>query len=168
MRGQAYYQYYVEGEDEVAVLNALKMELRCIRAGRIEKFNSVQNVFTSARIRTLRPNTSVILVYDTDTNQAGILEENILFLNKHSFIKEVICIPQVKNLEDEILRSCQIKNAAQLTGSDSRKDFKRDLISCTNLGAKLKKCGFDISKFWNSVPENEFYQFGNQACKIKC
>ena len=32
-----YYQYYVEGEDEVKLLNVLKSDLGCILAGKVDK-----------------------------------------------------------------------------------------------------------------------------------
>lgn len=75
--------------------------------------------------------------------------------------------PQVKNLEDELLRACQIKSIRQVTHSASNTDYKRDLISCNNLKARLNKCGFDISRFWSQVPTNRFRDFGNDAHKIK-
>lgn len=44
-----------------------------------------------------------------------ILDENIAFLKRQKGIKEVICIPQVRNLEDELVRACNIKNIVDLT-----------------------------------------------------
>ncbi len=88
-------------------------------------------------------------------------------LKKQTSIQDVICIPQVNNLEDELLRACQIKNIRQLTHSTSTTDFKRDLISCSNLHTRLAKCGFDISKFWSRIPTNKFRVFGNNASFIK-
>lgn len=161
------YRYYVEGDDERAILNILKTELGCIRPGRVEKFNVIQNEFTVAQVREFRLNTVVIFVYDTDVNKTDILQQNIEFLKKQSSVKDVICIPQVPKLEKELVRACNIKKAKELTGSSSDKDFKRDLIKCTNLGKLLQKYEFDIEKFWNSVPQNEFQIFSNDASKIK-
>lgn len=165
---RASYYYYVEGDDEKSLLNALKSDLGCIVSGKVEKFNPVQNRFTNARIRPLKVGTIVVLVYDTDVEtNVTILNDNINFLKRHSGIKDVICIPQVKNLEDELIIACEIKNIAELTKSDTKKEFKRDLISCSNLGARLKKCKFDVRKFWNQMPANKFKDFGNDAEKIK-
>lgn len=59
------------------------------------------------------------------------------------------------------------KYIRQLTHSTSTTDFKRDLISCSNLHTRLAKCGFDISKFWSRIPTNKFRFFGNNASFIK-
>lgn len=168
MKKNATYHYYVEGEDEKSILDALKSELKCIESGKVEKFNVVQNKITAARIRPLKYGVVVVLVYDTDVEtNTEILKYNIDFLRRQSGIREVICIPQVKNLEDELKRSCKIKCIGALTNSKTTTDYKRALISCTNLGARLKKCNFNISKFWKQLPTNSFQQFGNDAEKIK-
>ena len=76
MRKSGIYQYYVEGEDERSLLNTLK--LRCIESGKIDKFNVIQSRFTTARMRTLKTGTTVVLVYDTDVEMnTKILDENI-------------------------------------------------------------------------------------------
>lgn len=118
MRKSGIYQYYVEGEDERSLLNTLKLDLRCIESGKIDKFNVIQSRFTTARMRTLKTGTTVVLVYDTDVEMnTKILDENIAFLKRQKGIKEVICIPQVRNLEDELVRACNIKNIVDLTKS---------------------------------------------------
>lgn len=167
MKTKTNYQYYVEGEDEQKLLNTLKSQLRSIQIGKVDKFNVIQKRFNIARIRTLKQGTVVVLVYDTDIENISILRENISFLRKQTAVKNVICIPQVNNLEDELLRSCQISVIGELTRSRTKKDFKRDLIRCTNLGERLKICSFDISKFWNCIPKNKFSIWGNDAYKIK-
>ena len=161
------YQYYVEGEDEKNLLNVLKREFQCIESGRVDKFNAIQERFTVLRIRPLRQNTVVVLVYDTDVAKTDILRQNIDFLKDQSAIKKVLCVPQVKNLEEELLRSCQIRKIEELTGSCTKKDYKREFIQCTNLGARLKQYGFDIANFWSSIPAEPFHVFGNDSAGIK-
>lgn len=168
MRKKATYHYFVEGEDEKSLLNVLKSDLGCIESGKVDKFNVIQNKFTNARIRPLKPGTIVVLVYDTDVEtNMDILQYNVDFLRKQSGIKDVICIPQVKNLEEELKYACGIKNIGELTRSTTKTDYKRDLISCSNLGARLGKCHFDITKFWSRLPNNKFRPFGNDSEKIK-
>lgn len=168
MRRKAIYHYYVEGEDEKKLFDVLKKDLCCIESGKVDKMNVVQTKFTVARIRPLKQGTIVVLVYDTDVeNNMDILQFNVRFLNNQKGIREVICIPQVKHLEDELLRACEIKNIIELTKSTSRSNYKNDLINCTNLGARLKSCKFDISKMWKQMPTNKFKCFGNYAEKIK-
>ena len=161
------YQYYVEGDDEKRLLEVLKGDLGYIASGKVEKFNVVQNELKITRIRPLKRDTIVVLVYDTDVEKTDILQKNVDFLKSQAGIKDVICVPQVKNLEEELLYSCRIKNICELTNSKSNKDFKSDFIRCTNLGSRLTKCSFDLAKFWSRVPDNKFSVFGNDAKKIK-
>lgn len=140
MRKKEIYHYYVEGDDEKHLLDALKREIGCIQPGKVEKFNVIQQRITIARIRPLKQDTIVVFVYDTDV-------EN--------------------NLEEELVRCCDISNVGELTKSSTKTDYKRALISCTNLGARLKMCGFDVSKLWSQIPANGFQKFGNGAEKIK-
>lgn len=168
MRKNGIYQYYVEGEDEQCLINTLKSHLRCIESGKVETFNVVDSKFTAARVRPLKSGTIVVLVYDTDVeDNMDILQFNVSFLKKQKGIKDVYCIPQVNNLEQELCRACNIKEVWELTNSKTKSNFKRDLIHCTNLEARLSKCQFDISKFWKQIPQNGFKNFGNDAEKIK-
>lgn len=168
MRKQDIYHYYVEGEDEKKLLEVLKRGFGCIESGKVDKLNVVQTKFSTARIRTLKPDTIVVLIYDTDVEDGlAILQYNVNFLNKQKGIKQVICIPQVKNLEEELLRACNIKHITELTKSDSKANYKRDFINCSNLSARLTACSFNVVKLWDRMPDNKFKCFGNDAKKIK-
>lgn len=161
------FQYYVEGEDDKCIVNTLKSEMFCIQSGKVNVFNVVQEKFNLARIRTLKDNTIVVLIYDTDINNIQILQDNIDFLRKQKAVKEIICIPQVNNLEDELVRACSKINAVeQITRSSTKKDYKRDLIKCNNLGQRLQASGFDLNKMWKMIPTNGFKEFGNESSKI--
>lgn len=160
------YQYYVEGEDEKKLLNVLKA-MGCIESGRVDKFNVVQNEFTFARIRPLKQNTIAVLIYDTDVDKVDVFGRNIAFLKKQTAIKDVILIPQVRNLEDELVRACEIKKVEELTHSSSMKDYKKDLIHCANLASRLRECNFNVLKLWSCIPQNKFNTWGNSAGKIK-
>ena len=150
------------------LLEVLKRDVGCIESGKVDKVNAAQTKFSVARIRTLKPDTIVVLIYDTDVEDGlDILQYNVEFLKRQTGIKEVICIPQVNNLEEELLRACNIKNITELTKSDSKTNYKRDLINCNNLAARLAACGFDVAKLWNRTPTNKFKHFGNGAKKIK-
>ena len=161
------YQYYVEGSDEKKIVDTLKKDLRCIRSGKVEVFNVIQNEIKKTRIRTLKKGTVVILVYDTDIPKTDVLKKNIDQLNKERNIGKVICIPQVYNLEDELKRACGIKDIKKITNSKSNTDFKRDLIQCNNLDHRLVTCNFNIEKFWIKIPDNDFEPFGNDEKAIK-
>ena len=74
MKKESIYHYYVEGDDEKSVLDALKRDLGCVKSGKVDKFNVVQNRFTIERIRPLKSGTIVVLIYDTDiTNNMEII-----------------------------------------------------------------------------------------------
>lgn len=165
--GKQIYQYFVEGENEKCFVDVLKSDLRCIEAGKVEIFNAVQNSFTAARIRTLKKDTIVVLVYDTDTDSSEILKMNIGYLQSQKAIKEVICIPQVENFEDVLTHACEISKAQEITHSKTKKDFKRDLIRCSNLARRLEQCQFNKDKLWTKIPKNSFKQFGNGSARIK-
>lgn len=167
MRNKVYYQYYVEGEDEKSLINALKTELRCVTAGKVETLNVTREKITAARVRTFKPNTVVILIFDTDVEKIDTLQSNIDFLKQQSAVKDVLCIPQVANLEEELVYSCNIKKITELTHSNTTSDYKRDLIKCNNLGARLRASGFEVNKMWTRKPTNSFRVFENDACKIK-
>lgn len=167
MKPKGIYHYFVEGDDEKKLLNTLKLQLECIASGKVDILNVVQERISTAKVRTLKPDTIVVLVYDTDVANTTILKSNIDFLKRQSNIKKVLCIPQVYNLEDELLRSCNIKSISALFGSFGTSNFKRDFKNCTNLDSKLQQNNFDVTLLWNKIPANNFSVFGNDSKDIK-
>ena len=160
------YHYFVEGEDDRKVVNTLKTDLQWIKPGKVQVFNVIEEELTSLITRTLKPGTIVVLVFDTDTGKKNTLLKNIRFLQKDSNVKQVLCIMQVKNLEDEFLRSCAISQIKELTGSKSNSDYKRDLLRQSNLADKLKKHQFQFEKFWNSS-DKVYENICNDSAQIK-
>lgn len=160
-------QYFVEGEDEKKLLNTLKNKLRLIRPGKIQRLNVVQTKISMNILRTLKKGTLVVLVFDTDTQNTEILNYNIKLLNKSNIVSKVVTIPQVKNLEDELIRCCDIKKITELLNSRSKKDYKSDLIKVTNLETKLVEHHFNINLFWNQQPDEPFKEIHNESVEIK-
>lgn len=160
-------QYYVEGDDEKKLVEVLKTDLRVIAPGKVQKFNAVEQELTDLRLRTLKPNTTVVLIFDTDTGSIDTLLKNIQTLERCKSVSEIVLIPQVQNLENELVRSCNIKKAEELLNSTSRGHFKHDLIHVSNLASKLREHEFDINLFWSGRPSAPYDQLGNQAAKIK-
>ena len=142
-----FIQYYVEGETEERLIHVLKADLKVILPGKVQKLNVVECELTNARLMTLRPGTMIVLVFDTDTGYIDVLNKNLAKLKKCSSVSEIVTIPQIPNLEEELVRSCCIKKAAELTGSKSGKDFKSDFIQTKNLTGKLLEHHFDIRQF---------------------
>lgn len=160
-------QYYVEGADEEALVKTLTSKLRVIRPGKVQKLNVVNSDITDARLRTLAPKTTVVLIFDTDTGQREILDRNIRRLKKCPSVSEVILIPQVPNLESELIRSCDIKQITDLLNSKSVGDFKSDFKRITNLDSKLQEHHFDIHRLWTGRPPIPYQNIENQSSKIK-
>lgn len=162
-----YYHYYVEGDDDRKVVNTLKTDFRRILPGRVETFNVIDKTLNKNHLMSLKKGTTIILVFDTDTGNVDILNKNISFLKKQSIVKDVICIPQIDNLEDELVRSTSIKEIKELTKSSSNNEFKKDVLHITNLKKRMEECSFDFSKFWSCQPKNEYKHIINEADKIK-
>ncbi|MGN0538357.1 MAG: hypothetical protein ACI4KI_00705 [Candidatus Fimenecus sp.] len=162
-----YILYYVEGEDECKLIEVLKSQLGVIKPGKVQKINVVEQKITYARLRTIKPNTMVVMVFDTDTNRVDILKENLKMLQSCSSVSEIVTIPQVHNLEEELVRSCNIKNITELLNSKSKTEFKNDFIRVTNADKKLKERGFNIDIFWSKEPESPYHEIPNLSKKIK-
>lgn len=160
-------QYYVEGEDDKKIVDALKTDLRCIKPGKSQVLNVVTEKISPMRLRTLAPETMVVLVFDTDAGNVDILKENIRTLQKCNSVSEIVFIPQVPKLEIELVRCCNISRIEELLNSRSEKDFKRDVMRVTNLGAKLKEHKFNIDLFWNSTAPDPYQDIPNQSAKVK-
>ena len=161
------YQYYVEGDCEKKLINTLKNNGILI-SGKVDVLNVSQKVITDLRLRSLSPDTIVILVFDLDKVNVDILRNNIELLSHHSHIKEVWPVTQIENFEDEIKRSTDIKELKDLLGSKSNKDFKRDFIKTKDLFGKLKDHHFNISKMWAKKPGKPFGSFlRNDGFRVK-
>lgn len=98
---------------------------------------SIINILLTLRLMSLKDGTAVVLVFDTDAGNLTVLKENIKLLQTQRNISEVICVLQVKNLEDELVRSCNIKQIKYLLGVGSNKEYKGALIKEKNLSKKL-------------------------------
>lgn len=162
-----FVQYFVEGEDEEKLIYALKSDLGVIRPGKVQKLNVIEQILSDARLMTLRPGTMVVLIFDTDTGQSDILNRNLQRLKICPAVSEIVTIPQVHNLEDELVRSCDIRMITELLDSKSNKDFKTDFIRANNLVQKLKEHKFDINRLWSQPPASPYQKITNQAEKVK-
>lgn len=115
----------------------------------------------------LKPGTTVVLIFDADAGNLQILKDNINFLHKEKVVSEVICVIQVRNLEDELIRCCNIRQIKELLGSKSEKEYKTDLIKEKNLAKKLTEKKFDINLLWIMSDTGKYIEIENNAQKIK-
>ena len=163
------FQYYVEGENEKKLINVLKTNMRLITPGKVETLNVTQEKLSDMKLRTLKFGTILVFVFDTDVGQPTILNENIIKAKNSSNIKDVYCIPQVKNLEDELVRTMELKDIKELLNSNSSKDYKRDMLreKDENLKSKFESHNFDIQKLWAKNPGIPYDMIPNNSDKIK-
>ncbi len=161
------YQYYVEGEDEKRFLEVLKTDMRLIVPGKIQVVNVVEESLSDLRLRILTKGTILVFVFDTDTRNFSILNSNIIKAKNSSNIKDVYCVTQVKNFEDELVRSTNLTKIEDFTRSQSKKNFKRDFIRDKNIKQKLYNYEFDFEKLWIKTPPKPFDTIVNCSSKIK-
>ena len=133
------YHFFVEGVGERIIINTLKTDFQCIQAGKVDVFNVIQNKLNKNILMKLKPGTIVILVFDTDKDETDILDSNLRFLKKQPNVKKVIIIPEVKKLEDELVRSCNITNVKDLMRSKSNSECKSDLAKCKKFKTSINK-----------------------------
>ena len=157
--------YFVEGENERKLIETIKNKY--LYSGKVKKINTIQNKVPNSILRTLERETVVVLVFDTDVEKIDILDENIKLIMSSNNVKDVICIPQIKNLEDELIYSTNINKIVDLLESKSKKDFKNDFNNCKNLIKKLEDKEFKISKIWSREAVDIFKKYKNEAIKIK-
>lgn len=162
-----YFHYFVEGDDDRKIINTLKTDFQLIIPGKVDKFNVVDKTLKKNHLMSIKAGTTVVLVFDTDTGNTDILKKNIEFLSKQNNIKDVICITQIENLEDELVRSTSVKEIRELTKSRSNSEFKTDVLHISNLKKRLEECSFDFTKFWSCQPKNEYKDIVNEADRIR-
>ena len=111
----------------------------------------------------IKPNTTVILVFDTDVEEESLLKRlshNIKILKNSKRVKEIIIIPQVSNFEDELVYATDIKSIEQFFPKCTKKEFKSKFIKLPDIRKQLEKHNFSIKKLWSrSVDkDNIFYE----------
>ncbi len=159
--------YFVEGECEEKLLAALKESPPKIQPGRIKVVNPVQARFSKSQLLTIQPGTTVVLVFDTDVKETACLLENIKLLRKYCTKVKIIYLPQVENLEDELVRCADIKHVTELTRSKSSANFKRDFCAMKNIRAALDKAGLNTAALWTKMPSAEFAFIERNSGEIK-
>lgn len=159
--------YLVEGENEKKIVQMLITDFRFIRPGKVYVMNILQKKITKARAATWGENVSVILIFDTDVNRTGIFDQNLAMLKKLSNVRETLFVPQVLNLEDELIRASAIKHIREITKSRTDEEWKGDLLKRTNLKKRFAEINFNMDKFWNTAPRGMYKDIPNQINKVR-
>lgn len=167
-------QYFVEGDTEKAFIEQIRNKY--VLSGKIDVLNILQNEIKNSRLISIKPNTTIILIFDTDVQKKELLNrlaQNIKILKASKHIKEVIVIPQVLNFEDELVYATSIKSIEKFIPNCTKKEFKSKFIKLgSNMVAMLEKQDFDADKLWSrSVNKDNIFYIINKnevmSAKIK-
>lgn len=160
--------YFVEGQCEKALVNELKNSPQLIHSGSIQIVNVVENTISRSMLAKLDSQSHVVFIFDTDTKNEDVLQKNIAAVKKYIPGVKLSIIPQVENLEDELVYSCNIKRIEEfLSKGKTVKDFKHEFIRVSNLRSILVKNKFDINKIWTRLPKHKTNIRKNDSSHIK-
>ncbi|MCR5350801.1 MAG: hypothetical protein K6E20_07415 [Acholeplasmatales bacterium] len=149
------YQYFVEGECEEKLINALKSRpIEYLTSGKVMVFNFTNKLITNQRIAVLNRDTTIILVYDIDVNKTEILDKNIEKLRKFGFTK-IYHVQSIDNFEDEIVYSTNLKSINSLFGTVGTEELKKEFIHSSNIIKKLDSVDFNKDKLWSRTNTKE-------------
>ena len=155
--------YFVEGRCEEVLVRALIKDFHLLPSGRIKILNITQNRFPRSLLFSLKPNTSITFIFDTDAGKPQLVKETIATIESSTYGVEIITVPQCRNLEEELLYTCDIREIKQITKSKSNSDFKPDFIHASNIKQLLESCHFDFERLWSreATKEWEMIRKGN-------
>ena len=127
--------YFVEGPCEQQLIAALKENPSKLIPGKVKVYNVVQNLIPKSQMLSIQAGTTVVLVFDTDVAQTANLKKNLDLLRRYCRKLHLVFLPQVLNLEDELVCCTDVKAAFELTQSKSIRNFKTDFCKL-----KTKDC----------------------------
>ena len=149
-------QYFVEGETEKAFIEQIRNKY--VLSGKIDVLNILQNEIKNSRLISIKPNTTIILIFDTDVQKKELLNrlaQNIKILKASKHIKEVVVISQVLNFEDELVYATNIKSIEKFIPNCTKKEFKSKFIKLgSGMVAMLEKQDFNADKLWSRSVNN--------------
>lgn len=150
--------YYVEGSCEQQLINALKQNPSKLIPGKVKVFNIIQKLIPKSQILSIQPGTIITFVFDTDVSVTGYLKKNIQLLKTYCVRVNIIYLPQVLNLEEELARCTDVKTAPELTQSKGNKNFKADFCKlkvqeCRNM---LERHHIRVEELWTQTVPMDF------------
>jgi hypothetical protein len=159
--------YFVEGACEEKLINALKESPARIAPGKIKIFNVIQNELPRSILISIQPGSRVVFVFDTDVSRTDQLGKNIQRLRKLCSGVKIICLAQVLNVEDELVRCTDVSSPRELTKSRTDKDFKRDFCAVKDCRALLNRHHLDADRLWTTEPPSEFLFLPRNSSQIR-
>ena len=161
--------YYVEGPCEQQLIAALKEAPERLIPGKIKVFNVVQNLIPKSQMLSIQAGTTVVLVFDTDVSQTSNLKKNLELLTRYCGKLKIIFLPQVLNLENELVRCTDVRTVMELTKSGSVKNFKTDFckIKTKDCRSMLERHKLDYPRLWMTKVPETFNFVDNNSFQIK-
>ena len=148
-----YFHYFVEGECEEKLINSYKIPpYAYFKPGKVEVFNFIQKRISNQRLLSLNRNTIIILIYDIDVEKVGVFDDNLRKLKEFCF--KVYHIQSIRDFEDEIVYSTNLKDINDMYNTTNVEQFKNRFIHQDNLPSRLNKEKFQIEKIWSRVNKN--------------
>lgn len=148
--------YFCEGPCEEALIKALQKEPALVAAGRPRTFNVIQNVIPNSILLQIKQGTTVVFVFDTDKEITDKLQKSMEQVKKHCPQSKIVFLVQVKDLEDELVRSTDVKKVTDLTQSQSVSNFKTAFCKTKDLRELLERHQIDVGKLWATTPPEVF------------
>ena len=161
--------YYVEGPCEQQLIAALKETPARLIPGKVKVFNVVQNLIPKSQMLSIQAGTTVVLVFDTDVSQTSNLKKNLELLTRYCGKLKIIFLPQVLNLENELVRCTDVRTVMELTKSGSVKNFKTDFckIKTKDCRSVLERHKLDYPRLWMTKVPEAFNFVDNNSFQIK-
>lgn len=148
--------YFCEGACDEVFIKALKEEPKLIAPGKTKVFNVITNLIPKSVLLSIKTGTTVVFVFDTDVELTDKLKKNIEYIGKYCGKSKLVFLPQVKNLEDELVRCSDVAKVTELTQSKSISNFKTDFCRISNARAVLTEHQIDVLKLWSTNPPEVF------------
>lgn len=141
--------YYVEGPCEQQLISALKEEPEKLIPGKIKVFNVVQNLIPKSQMLNLK--------------------KNLELLERYCGKLKIVFLPQVLNLEEELVRCTDVKTVTKLTKSGSVKNFKTDFckMKVKDCRSMLERHQLNIARLWMTKTPDAFDFTENNGDSIK-
>lgn len=161
--------YYVEGPCEQQLIAALKETPGKLIPGKVKVFNVVQNLIPKSQMLSIQAGTTVVLVFDTDVSQTSNLKKNLELLSRYCGKLKIVFLPQVLNLEEELVRCTDVKKITELTKSGSVKNFKTDFCKMRTKDCRimLDRHKLEYARLWMTRCLGVFDFVENNGTQVK-
>lgn len=160
--------YYVEGPCEEKLISALKENPSMLLPGKVKPFNIIQNLIPRSQLLALQPGTLVVFVFDTDVPNTVVLQKNVELIARYCRV-QIIYLPQVVNLEDELVRCTDVRSVQELTRSNGIRNFKSDFckLKPKDCRSMLERHRIDVSRLWTTNTPETFSFVQKNSSKVK-